>query len=68
MTLRETAAYFRCLELHIQNLLLRGLPHFRLVALLRFRREDVLEFLSQNQRLGRHRNRQTLESIQIASS
>ena len=60
MTLRETAAYFRCSERHIQNLIVRGLPHFRLGALVRFRREDVLAFLAGNNRLSRHRERQKL--------
>jgi len=58
MTLKETAAYLRCSERHMQNLVLRGLPHFRLGALLRFRRDEVLEFLASNQRLSRHRQRQ----------
>jgi len=60
MTLRETSAYFRCSERHIQNLLVRGLPHFRLGSLLRFRREDVLAFLARNQRLTRHQQRQKI--------
>lgn len=29
MTLKETAAYYRCSERHIQNLIVRGLPHSR---------------------------------------
>jgi excisionase family DNA binding protein len=58
MTLKETAAYFRCSERHMQNLIVRGLPHFRLGSLVRFRREEVLEFLCSNQRLSRHRQRQ----------
>ena len=45
MTLKETAAYFRCSERHMQNLILRGLPHFRLGSLIRFRKEEVLQFL-----------------------
>jgi excisionase family DNA binding protein len=60
MTLKEVAAYFRCSERHMQNLILRGLPHFRLGSLLRFRKEEVLEFLVSNQRLSRHRQRQKI--------
>jgi len=57
MTLKETAAYFRCSERHIQNLLLQGLPHFRLGSLVRFRREDVLAHLANSPRRARHRRR-----------
>ena len=60
MTLKEAAAYFRCSERHMQNLILRGLPHFRLGSLLRFRKQEVLEFLASNQRLSRHRQRQQI--------
>ena len=37
MTLKETAEYYRCSERHMQNLIVRGLPHFRLGSSLRFR-------------------------------
>ena len=57
MTLKETAAYFRCSERHIQNLIVRGLPHFRLGSLLRFRREDVLGYLAGDRRRVRHKQR-----------
>jgi excisionase family DNA binding protein len=57
MTLKEVAAYFRCSERHMQNLIVRGLPHFRLGALLRFRKEEVLQFLVDNRNLSRHRQR-----------
>jgi excisionase family DNA binding protein len=57
MTLKEVAAYFRCSERHIQNLIVRGLPHFRLGALLRFRKEEVLQFLANNRNLSRHQQR-----------
>jgi excisionase family DNA binding protein len=60
MTLKETAAYFRCSPRHMQNLIVRGLPHFRLGSLVRFRREEVLEFLCSNQRLSRHQQRQKI--------
>lgn len=60
MTLRETAEYFRCSERHIQNLIVRGLPHFRLGSLVRFRREDVLAFLAGNHRLSRHQTRRKI--------
>ena len=60
MTLKETAAYYRCSERHIQNLVIRGLPHFRLGSSLRFRRDEVLQFLVSNQRLSRHRQRQKI--------
>ena len=59
MTLKETAGYFRCSDRHIQNLMTRGLPHFRVGALVRFRREEVLAFLAGNQRLSRHQQRRT---------
>ena len=60
MTLKETAAYFRCSERHIQNLIVRGLPHFRLGSLLRFRREDVLGYLAGDRRRIRHKQRQQI--------
>jgi len=60
MTLKETAAYFRCSQRHIQNLVLSGLPHFRLGALLRFRRDEVIAFLTGNQHLSRHRQRRVI--------
>jgi excisionase family DNA binding protein len=55
MTLKEVAAYFRCSERHMQNLIGRGLPHFRLGSLIRFRKEDVMQFLASNQKLSRRR-------------
>lgn len=60
MTLKETAAYYRCSERHIQNLILRGLPHFRLGSSLRFLRDEVHKFLVTNQRLARHQQRQKI--------
>ena len=60
MTLKETAAYYRCSERHIQNLIVRGLPHFRLGASLRFLRDEVHQFLVSNQRLTRHQQRQKI--------
>jgi len=63
MTLKETAAYFRCSERHMQNLILRGLPHFRVGSLLRFRKEEVLEFLSSNQKLSRRRQHQKVAEM-----
>ena len=60
MTLAETAAYYRCSERHIQNLIVRGLPHFRLGASLRFMRDEVHQFLVTNQRLARHQQRQKI--------
>ena len=60
MTLKETAGYFRCSERHIQNLMTRGLPHFRIGALVRFRREEVLAFLAGDQRLSRHQARRKM--------
>ena len=60
MTLKETAAYYRCSERHIQNLILRGLPHFRLGSSLRFLRDEVRQFLVTNQRLSRHQQRQKI--------
>jgi excisionase family DNA binding protein len=60
MTLKETAAYFRCSDRHIQNLLLKGLPHFRLGSLLRFRRDEVIGFLTSSQHLNRHRQRRVI--------
>ena len=57
LTLKETATYFRCSDRHIQNLLLQGLPHFRLGSLLRFKREEVLAFLAHDQRRTRHKRR-----------
>jgi len=63
MTLKETAAYFRCSDRHIQNLLVRGLPHFRLGSLLRFKREEVLAFLEGDQRRVRHRARKNMKLV-----
>jgi len=60
MTLKETAAYYRCSERHIQNLVIRGLPHFRIGSSLRFQRDEVLQFLVSNQRLSRHQQRQKI--------
>ncbi len=60
MTLKETAAYFRCSERHMQNLILRGLPHFRLGSLIRFRKDEVLQFLTNDRNLARHRYRQKI--------
>ena len=57
MTLKEAAAYFRCFERHIQIPIARGLPHFRLGTLVRFRRADVLAYLARNQRRCRRRQR-----------
>ncbi|MEI7959148.1 MAG: helix-turn-helix domain-containing protein [Verrucomicrobiota bacterium] len=55
MTLKEVAAYLRCSERHMQNLIVRGLPHFRVGSLIRFRKEEVLQFLTSNQKLSRRR-------------
>ena len=41
MTLKETAEYYRCSERHMQNLIVRGLPQFRLGSSLRFWRDEV---------------------------
>ena len=60
MTLKETAEYYRCSERHMQNLILRGLPHFRVGASLRFLRDEVHQFLVTNQRLARHQQRQKI--------
>lgn len=60
MTLKEVAAYFRCSERHMQNLILRGLPHFRVGSLIRFRKEEVIQFLTSNQRFSRRRQRQQI--------
>ena len=62
LTLKETATYFRCSDRHIQNLLLKGLPHFRLGSLLRFKREEVLTFLANDQRRVRHRRRAEIKN------
>jgi excisionase family DNA binding protein len=58
MTLKEVAVYLRCSERHMQNLIVRGLPHFRVGSLIRFRKEEVLQFLTSNQKLSRRRQRQ----------
>ena len=60
MTLKEVAAYLRCSERHMQNLILRGLPHFRVGSLIRFRKEEVLQFLASNQKLSRRRHRREI--------
>jgi len=60
MTLKEVSAYFRCSERHMQNLIVRGLPHFRVGSLIRFRKEEVLQFLTSNQKLSRRRQRQQI--------
>ena len=66
MNIAETAKYFRCSERHIQNLITRGLPHFKVGALVRFRRDEVIAFLTTNQRLSRHRARQMATAAFIA--
>ena len=60
MTLKETAEYYRCSGRHMQNLIVRGLPHFRLGSSLRFLRDEVHQFLVTNQRLARHQQRQKI--------
>ena len=60
MTLKETAEYYRCSDRHIQNLVIRGLPHFRVGSSLRFLRDEVHKFLVTNQRLARHQQRQKI--------
>ena len=44
----------------MQNLIVRGLPHFRVGASLRFLRDEVHQFLVTNQRLARHQQRQKI--------
>jgi excisionase family DNA binding protein len=60
MTLKETAEYYRVSQRHLQNLIVRGLPHFRVGSSLRFLRDDVHQFLVTNQRLSLHQQRQKM--------
>lgn len=57
ITLRETADLLRVSPRTVQNLLHKGLPHFRVGALLRFRREEVLQFLTSDKPLTLHQQR-----------
>ncbi len=57
LTFKDLAEYLRCSERHIQNLTREGLPHFYLGSLVRFRRNEVIEFLSTHNRFGRTRSK-----------
>jgi len=51
LTVREIATYLGCTPRHVQNLLPGGLPHLKLGRLLRFRRDEIDAYLSENRYL-----------------
>lgn len=64
----DVAAYLRCSKRHVANLCLAGLPHVYIGRLQRFRREDVLSFLTTNPRLSlRRANRARAQGTQPGS-
>jgi excisionase family DNA binding protein len=48
LTIKDVAAYMGCTPRHVQNLMLRGLPHMKLGRLLRFKIDEIDNYLARN--------------------
>jgi excisionase family DNA binding protein len=48
LTIKDVAAYMGCTPRHVQNLMLRGLPYMKLGRLLRFKIDEIDNYLARN--------------------